>query len=222
MKIKLPGVSQVFDCGLDKLWTLQIENQKLLYTLLLDIHSQVDGCEGKTVVSLENKILSVKKTVQMVTQYVPFELNQKTLLNRIATEITKVANDEEYYIKSMELAGEIQEYLMELAVRLPGNIGFSNVSIDSLIKTSGVRIDDDTDCLIEKLISYFGLVTAYEGSKLFITVNLRSFIDDYDAEKFMKSVLLHRYQLLMIENCDHEILGYENRYIVDNDLCELM
>lgn len=55
--------------------------------------------------------------------------------------------------------------------------------------------------------------------KLFILLNLRSYITDQDLEGFLDSVLLHGYNIFMIETCDHKRLQKESRIIVDNDLC---
>lgn len=65
------------------------------------------------------------------------------------------------------------------------------------------------------------LVREYERDKLFITVNLRSYIDDSEMEKFMKTILQHQIHLIMVENREYERLPDEDRYIIDSGLCEI-
>ena len=65
------------------------------------------------------------------------------------------------------------------------------------------------------------LVTEFDRKKLYITINLRSYIDDIETEKFIDTVLNHSYNLIMIESYEHSRLPNEQRYIIDADLCEI-
>lgn len=61
MKIVNPKINYVFDTDTDKINTLVIENQRLMLDLLTDIEQQLSGYDGKTVLSDNNKILSISK-----------------------------------------------------------------------------------------------------------------------------------------------------------------
>lgn len=61
MKIVNPKINYVFDTDTDKINTLVIENQRLMFDLLTDIEQQLSGYDGKTVLSDNNKILSISK-----------------------------------------------------------------------------------------------------------------------------------------------------------------
>ncbi len=41
------------------------------------------------------------------------------------------------------------------------------------------------------------------------------------AGLFLDSVIRHRYNVLMVESCEHTRLSGEQRYIVDESLCEI-
>lgn len=81
---------------------------------------------------------------------------------------------------------------------------------------------DDYDRLGEKILDYIELVTEYDRKKLFIMLNLRSYIDDSEMEYFMKEVLQRKYHVLMIESSEHKKLLYEKRTVVDAFLCEIV
>lgn len=52
MKMVFPGINQVFDCeNGEEVWSLVIENQNLFYGILSDIRGQIEGIEGKVVLS---------------------------------------------------------------------------------------------------------------------------------------------------------------------------
>ena len=63
-------------------------------------------------------------------------------------------------------------------------------------------------------------VLEFEGEKLFITVNMRSYVEDSEMEAFIKTVTSHRYDLIMLENISYPKLENEIRYTIDSDLCE--
>ena len=65
------------------------------------------------------------------------------------------------------------------------------------------------------------LVTEFDRRKLYLTVNLRSYISDNEAYEFMKTVLNHGYNVIMLESSEHTHLDEELRYIIDADLCEI-
>ena len=65
------------------------------------------------------------------------------------------------------------------------------------------------------------LIYEFDRQKLFITVNMRSFVSDAEAELFARTVIAHGYRVLMLESAERERLSNENRLIIDGDLCEI-
>lgn len=63
------------------------------------------------------------------------------------------------------------------------------------------------------------LVREYDSEKLFITLNLRSYISDDEMNKFVNDVVARGYKLLMVENSEYPIIEHEKRYIIDADKC---
>ena len=63
------------------------------------------------------------------------------------------------------------------------------------------------------------LIREFVGDKLFVTVNFRSWFDDDSTELFMKTVLEHKYKLLMLESSERKRLSSEKRIIIDEDMC---
>lgn len=222
MKIVFPGINNVFDCNnKDYTWTLVIENQSLFYNILDDIIHQINGDDGKVVVSEDNKVLQTDKVIDVISQFVPFDINNRQIINKVVSRLSHVAVDGAHYEETMELLSMIEEYCMNLAFDLSGNIIFSKVDADSILKAVGVEFADDYTSLGEKLIDYFELVTEYDKVKLYLLINLRSYISDDEAENFIETVISRGYQVLMIESSEHPLLKYEKRYIVDANLCEI-
>jgi CRISPR type II-A-associated protein Csn2 len=219
MKIILPQVDYVFDCGQDRCCSIVLEKQELFYRVLEDIAHQIQGEEGATVLSEEDKLLSFAKNGELLSQFVPFDMNKKALLTKITAKLNQLAVTEQFYERTQKLLAGWEKYLMELSMELVGNFDFSKISADSLLKAAGLHIDDMYDNLGEELLDYFELVQEYEGRKLFILVNLRSYMSDDEMEEFLENVLARGIQLLMLEGVEREHLRSEKRYIIDENLC---
>ncbi|MGN1348680.1 MAG: type II-A CRISPR-associated protein Csn2 [Acutalibacteraceae bacterium] len=219
MKFVFPEIDCVFDTDCGIVNTLVIENQKLMYSLIDDIQKQLTGSDGRSVLSEGDKILSIDKKLELLDRFIPFDLNSKALISKITADLEKKAISDEWYSRTCEFIGIMQSLLSNLAFDYSCNIEFSKIGIGSVIKAYGIEICDDYDSLGEKIIDYFELVHEFIGKKLFVTVNLRSYISDKEAELFMQTALSHQFNVLMIENCEHKRLSFEKRLIVDADLC---
>ncbi len=219
MKILLPELDYVFDCGQEKYCSIILENPDFFYKVTEDIFRQIQGEEGCSVLSEENKLLSFAKSAELLSQFVPFEMNKKTLLIKISAKMNQIAVSNEFYLRTGELLTEWEKYLTDLSMKLVGNFEFSKIGADALLKAAGLRIDDSYDNLGEELLDYFELVQEYEGRKLFILVNLRSYLSDKKMEEFLKNAQAREIQLLLLESAERELLEDEKRYIVDADMC---
>lgn len=221
MKFALPQINTVFDTEISLVNTLIIENQKFFLSILSDMETQLQGLSGNCIVSDNNCSLQFSKHCEVLSTFVPFTLNVKSIVTKIISVIEKESLNPENYVRTMELLGELESHLYDVSQCLPLDISFENISMGAIIKAAGVTLNDDYERLGEKIIDYFELVNEFEHKKLFITVNLRSYIDDKEAESFMDTVIRHKYHLLMIESHEYERLSNEKRYIVDESLCEI-
>ncbi len=221
MKLVYPEINHVFDTDNEKINCLIIENQKLFSSILEDIDSQMNGCEGLLVLSENNKPLRVDKSLEVLTQFIPFELNRKTIIGKISAELERKAVSEEFYAETLELMRAIEQHLMKLSFDFSCDIGYNKLDIGSVIKASGVEVSSSYPSLGEKIIDYFELISEFDRKKLFVTVNLRSYISDIEASEFMKTVLSHGFHVIMLEGSEHTRLAEEAGYIIDADLCEI-
>lgn len=221
MKFIYPEIANVFDTDIPYVNALIIENQPMLVRMLNDIQSQIEGADGYSVLSNGNKQLQISKNLELLSRFIPFEINQKALVNKVVSNLEKTAVSGEFYEKTVELLSSIERYLYDISFSFVGDIDFTKVSIGPLLKAVGVEFADTYDSISEKILDYIELVTEYDAKKLFILLNFRSFISDNEAKLFFDSILSHGYHVLMIENTEYPRLDNEKRFIVDADLCEI-
>lgn len=221
MKFAHPELSTVVDTNIGKINTIVIENQVLFRNIVEDIQLQIDGYNGIGVVSDNDKILAFSKHVELISNFYPFEINRKNLISHASRNLEKNLLDE-YYEKTMMLLGQLETVLMNATMNMAGDIQFTKLDCASIIKGIGLEFRDEYSSLLEKIIDYFELVLEYEGAKIFFVVNLRSFASDDEIKEFMSDVLMHGIPVIMIENKEYPLSEFENRLIIDIDLCEMV
>lgn len=221
MKLFIPQIDCLLELGKEKCQSLVIENQAVWCSILNDMAEQLRGNEGKIVLSCNDKIIPLSKNVELISQFIPFDMNQKGLLTKIMNEMQKIAVSEQHFAQTTTALSSWEKYLLELTADIVGNIGFSKINLESLIKSAGIEVENVYDNLGEKILDYFELVSVYDGKKLFVLVNLRSYLSEYEMKEFLKNVIVHQYEILLVDSIEHPILDLEKRYIVDADQCIL-
>lgn len=221
MKLVMKGIETIVDCSQNQICTVVIENQKLFYEVVEDIERQIQGLEGESVLSENNQILKMDKYAEQLMQFVPFDLNKKSLISRITSYMQKIAADEIHYEKTSEFLAAWEKYCMDLEFELPVSIEFTKINMDVLLKSSGIMISDDYVSLAEKILDYIQLIEYFECKKMFILVNMRSFVENEEMQKFIDAALTREYQIILLDNKEYPLLKSEKRCVIDADLCEI-
>ncbi len=221
MKLVLPDIDHVFNTENGLYNTIVIESPQFLTKLLLDIYAQIDHQEGRCIVSIDNKPVPLSKYVEVLSDILRFDINKKPLLNRIATAISNRLIESEYYEATMKILADIERVLDDIVYDMDGDLIFPGLSSVGLVKMANPVIADDFERITDRIIEYMDLVTIYESEKLFITLNMRSFIDDEEMQAFADTIIRHGFQVLSIENREYDTLAQECRFIIDEDLCEI-
>jgi len=162
-----------------------------------------------------------KQLVEVIGQFAPFEINKKQLLNKIATQLEKTALNEVYYNKARELLQQIEQFMEEIALDYNCDLIYEKIDIGSIIKAVGIRLADDYDHPLERILDYMTLVREFEKDKLFVMVNMRSYFDDEAMKQFAETIEKQHFSVLLLESVEHLHLPNEQRYVIDKDLCEI-
>lgn len=221
MTFYTPEINPYFETDIPYVNTVIWENQAQYVRIITDIVNQINGYDGKSVISENGKIVSFEKHCEVLDKFFPFEINRKPLLTKIASELEKNAVSADYYERTMQLTADFERLLGELSFPLPCDIVYPKLTISSLIKAAAPELRDEYACISEKILDYMELVREFDRSKLFFTVNLRSFLSNDEAELFMQDVVSHGFHLMMFENREYPKCQMEKRLIVDKDLCEI-
>ncbi len=220
MRIAYPAVDICSALEEENILTLIFENQHLFYDVVSDIGNQLDGHSGKVVLSKDYQPLDMRKHVELITQFVPFSINQKELINKLYSELKSKSADAQMYQKTTELYACISKYLYALTEEYESELTFDEPDdISGMLKSFNVRFYDEDKSLAEKILEYAIAVNELKGERVFIFVNMRSYLTDAQTENLFKSFILRKIKVICIENKEYARFEMEKRIVVDEDMC---
>ena len=221
MKLAYPEIESVVKFDNGTFPALVIENPSLFFRFIDDLHHQSCGEDGPVVLSVDEKPIPVPGNLDLITDFFSFEINQKTLLNKILAKMETPAMNQEFYERSQQILGSIEKLIYDFAFQNDLELVPERLSISSLLKSAGIQLKEDYPDLAEKLLVYMDLMNDNGLASVFVFVNLRSFLDDAALELFTESCCRKEHNILLIDNKVNKKLSREERLLIDNDLCEI-
>lgn len=216
-----PEIGSVFEFRENAVNTLVVENQSFFRKTVSDLYTQTIGNRGDFVLSEDYSPVNISQNIELITQFVPFEINRKNLIGKICTAAEANALGEKHYKRTQELVTEVERFFDELLFDYPFSFEYSKLNITNLLKSAGILISENYDNELEKIKDYLLLSIEFEREKIYVFVNMRSFFADEELEAFLREMCSMKVHILLIDNVEHKKLSMEKRVIIDKDLCEI-
>lgn len=221
MKLVKPDFVMPFDLYDDKINLLVIENKNMFYSFVKELYDLTMGKESNIVLSENDIPIKISKVVDLVTHFIPFEINNKKILTKLYDKLNKASAEAELFADTYNLELELRSYIVKLCDNYSFELEFDdNIDIKSLLKAVNLRFSENYDTLPEKLFEYMTNMRDLDGDKLFILVNFCTYVSNEDLQLFVETAVNHRFNLLLIESRDTMLGNNVNKRVIDNDLCE--
>ena len=221
MKIAYEKISTVIEMIPGQMNGLVVENAGMLYQLLTDLKETLDGKGAGFVCSKEDKLITASKTVELVTDFVNFQFNSRTIISKMISSLEQRALSGEFYLQTQELLAHIENYMDDLTMDIPYDFMCEKQNIQSLLKGLGITVADQFDTLEEKVLAYMDLVREFDKKELFIFWNLRCLIPQGRLQLMVDTAMQREHKILFIDSTEYPKLKQERRLIIDEDLCEI-
>lgn len=198
--------------------TLVIEKGDYLRRVMAELSEQYKAGVGQFVVSEDNQIKDLSKSVNLITDIFQLDLDGKAFKTRIQSYLANVCFDSE---EGAQLVSKIKQYAYKLAEQSVYPITFeSEFQLTDLIRFLDFRFYPDSDSMIESISEYMAGTMNILKKKLCITLNLKDFMNQREYREFVKQLQYKDVELLMIERHVHKELDDINHLrIIDKDLC---
>ena len=218
MKIMIPGFNSPMHLKEGVVNSLVIECPNCLLEITTDIYEQINKRKGNIILSENETVLDISKIIELITQFVPFDINRKTLVTKLQKDICDKSVQLMQETSHMELA-ELMKFLYELLDLQDFDLILDNVDVGMLLKCANVRFSDECSSFAEELYQYCKAVAEFESKRLFVFVNLRCYITEKEFELFSKTLIDHGLLALFVDNREYKRVANENRVVMDEDLC---
>lgn len=199
---------------------LVIEHKELFRRMIQELAKQIDGVEGRFVLSDNDKILKIDKDVCLVVNPFALEINSRKALTGLYNELGKLGMNEENYLNTCRVKGQIAEYIYGLLNQVDYALKFQDdFNLQSLFKALEVEFESGEENFLEGLVYFMDVCSKFQKVKILAFVNLKTYLTNDELKKFYKEAFYRKIQLLLLENSVEQELAEEAVCIVDDDLC---
>lgn len=222
MKLELYFFEEFIDLEVGKLYTITIENIKILHDFEKYLFNEFDGDNEYLLLMDNNKIIENKKNIHFLSNFYVMDLNNKKNLLALYKQI-KVNHNDELKEKFEQLTRSINEFLEFINFESGFDLIFdSNILMDDVLKLGNLRFNMENDNLFNTLISYLEIINKLFNIEVFIVEELHKYFSNDDLIKAINELKYHGIILINIEK-DNNFKGFvdEIRNYIDMDYCTI-
>lgn len=221
MKLAHSDIREVLEIQEGEIYSVVVENPRFFYEIVKELKLQIDGSDGRWVLSENEKPLMLKNRCELIFDYIDFKANKKTLISKIVGNLAEIALDNQHIDSTTELLSQIERHIYCLAEQIDIDLFCDDFTIQQIIKTTGISVALEGENLVEIIYSYMRVVREILGDRLFVFINLKTFVSEKDLVAFCETVRCHDYKVVFFDNKIYDLPIEEKHLIIDNDLCEI-
>ncbi len=201
---------------------LVVENANKFVGYCNDFISQQNNDEGEFIIDDNDKPFSFKKNGCIVFDFFNTSLNDKKIISGIYDKINQIVQ-EEHLQEYCDLVGRMSSFCDLILVDSPLAVEYSaDICVQDFLKVMKV-LPVETDCTFaEKIVGWLDVQHQFCNVKLFVLVNLQTFLNKEDYKLILEHVGYAPYSVLFLERTQPNRIGAEPIRIIDNDLCEII
>lgn len=220
MRLIFRGVEHVLRFEGGYVNELVVEHRRLFFDMVQDLLQQMEGDDGRFVLSLSDRPVELCKHADVTLQFTPFPINRKPLLTKLYATLEQRALLPENYQRTSVLLADLERYVLQLGEELPFDLDSRRLAIGPVLRAVAPELSEGDLGALERIFAYMALVRELDHDRLFVMVNMRTYFSDEDMASFVESVCLHDFRVLLLESVSFPALRDVRRYTVDADLCE--
>lgn len=198
---------------------LQIENSVIFSHVVSGIWKQFNGEEQGFVLSEKEKNLNFSKETNVIMNPFSISCNDKKILTKVYQEIQNHIL-ESFVDKYNEINQNMVTILDNVEEMIPYHVTYNlEAGMSELLKAYDIKIEQEDGDLIHRLSDFVSLVHKIIGTKLFVFVNLKGYLNVGELKQFYELCSYEKITILLIERTKIYSLDMEKTWIIDDDLC---
>ena len=194
----------------------------LFYRKILSVFAKREN-DGTFTFSENSTQLSLKDDIDVIFNPLKLEFNNKKALTVLLKMLVKTSLSEDFYNSTNRFKTNVVKYINKLidTEDYVFEVDSEDFNVDAIAKSINLHIIGDEDDFVELLIDYMAMMADLLNTKLFVFVNLRTFLTDSEFKRLVHDVDNHQFNLLLVENSARNDGFHFDKIIIDEDLCEL-
>lgn len=204
--------------------TLVLEAPQVFTSFVQELKHQIDGGEGGFVLSQGfTEILDLSSRAELIID--PF-INQglnKRFSTKLINQLKKAATGENLYLETSEIQATLLRYASLLSYEMQEELIFSDeIDLTALLKLFNFAFEFEDSSILENLVAFTKATSFYVGTRIFIFVNLKSYLTSEQLNYLLETIGgLNCYILLIENNMKETFINKEKYCIIDIDFCEI-
>lgn len=224
MKINVNYIDNELILEDNKILNIEIYNKKFFYRFIKDLKLIENGnnIEEITAFNKQNEEITLTNKIEILSDFLEFDLYNKKYSSDFQKYIVK--NSEEKNIdKIVKEYSKVYDSITNIVnlVDIPITIK-NDFDFDSIIKSFKFEVNFSDD-LLNNLINLLEVKTNLSKEKIYIFINLKSYLNNEDLLEFYKYIYLKNIYSIFIDTSKYADLNdYINKVIIDRDLDEFV
>lgn len=204
----------------NKITVVVIENPKLWRSIQKSFICQISGEDRGWILSQDDSEVAWNKYVELILNPLLINENSKHILNKFFQSIQEISVNEKNWMEYQKINQIVHSffYNMEMEFDFEYEIDES-VDIVKLAKAIGVHIIQEYDTELERLVKYCILVRDILKTKVFIFFDLKRYFSENEIKSFYNEAMSRKWNIILFESSQFDILENEKYYILDKDYC---
>ena len=195
-----------------------IESPEVLTEYISELKRQILGEDGQFVLS-DKDICRIDKMVEMIIDPWTIDFNSKRIKTKLL-QLVKEEADEYFYDRFIETKGMICQYAENILDKMIYSVSYDmNIDTLSLIKFLDVKVDIQTDKLIDSIIEYIKLLHDLCKIEVVILVNIKTYLSKTEILYLYQEASYQKVHLILLEATLTEQVECEKIVIIDADKC---
>lgn len=224
MKINVNYIDNELILEDNKILNIEIYNKKFFYRFIKDLNLIENGnnLEEITAFNKQNEEITLTNKIEILSDFLEFDSYNKKYSSDFQKYIVKNSEDKNIgkivkeYSKVYDSITNIVN-LVDIPITIKNYFDF-----DSIIKSFKFEVNF-SDNLLNNLINLLEVKTNLSKEKIYIFINLKSYLNNEDLLEFYKYIYLKNINSIFIDTSKYADLNdYINKVIIDRDLDEFV
>lgn len=201
---------------------LVIESPRCLREFAYEFDNLSQNLSSNISLSKNYEDIVFSKNADVIYNLHDVELSSKKIQTKIYATLKELAYSEDFYTETSDVTGKIMSYLQNLIFSSDIPLVFDDVEVEGLFKAVSLKVDTQTQTLLEKIISYIEIYSRYFKTHIFVFFHLKDYLEEEELQELYKFYNYNKENLILIESNAKEEIEYEKITIIDKDLCQII